>query len=132
MADTVTNDRPGWRNKDVQRKTLELVSEAKDEGITWAELSRTLKIHHGHSSSALSLLNKDNRIVRLDEQRAGNSIYVLSLYKNGRRVIPYGTPKTYDTVIANLVETLKYEGVPRSLLIDEFGYRLSLEYTPPS
>jgi hypothetical protein len=123
-------DEPGWQNRTNIEKALDVVARGGRDGATWPEVSRALRIHHGHSSAALSTLNGRGRVARLFEKRAGCSIYVLGMYVEGRTVVPYGAPKTYDTVIENLVETLQYEGVPRSLRIDKFGYLLTMEYRP--
>lgn len=59
-----------------QAQALELLSQMRDNGLTWKEFSNITGLHHGTSSGVLSVLHKVGRIARLKESRNGCKVYV--------------------------------------------------------
>lgn len=63
-----------------QQYVLNLLEASKEYGATWKEISDKSNMHHGQSSSALSVLHKAGRIARLIERRDKCRVYVLNEY----------------------------------------------------
>jgi hypothetical protein len=78
-----------------QRYILILASQAKERGITVAEL-RDASLHHGRVSGALSVLHKVGKLVRLSEVRGRCKVYVLPEHVNGRPTEPHGVVHKAD------------------------------------
>ncbi len=72
------------------RQVLNLLSQAGLRGLTVADLRLATGMHHGQASSALSVLHKESRIVRLRDKRNRCHIYVLPVYANSRPSEPQG------------------------------------------
>jgi hypothetical protein len=70
-----------------QAQVYGLVMSAGAHGVTWRDVSESLDVHHGVSSSALSNLHLDKHIVKLAERRNGCGIYVLPRYAEGQETI---------------------------------------------
>ena len=74
-----------------QAEALRLLEDAGFNGLTWKELGKAKRWHHGVASGVLSTLHKKGMIVRLDTQVKGSSIYVLPAYLEvGTKTVPYG------------------------------------------
>lgn len=65
--------------RDVKRrhKTMELLREAGERGLTWWELDNITDWGHGKVSGALSNLHKEGSVARLAETRGRSKVYVL-------------------------------------------------------
>jgi len=61
-------------------ETLSWLALAGSGGLTYSELGEMAGWHHGQSSSVLSNLHKDGRILRLTIRRKRSKIYVLPEY----------------------------------------------------
>lgn len=85
--------------------TLEIISAAAGDGITWQELSTVTGWHHGTASSLLSVLHKSGHIERLTTRRNRCQIYVLPEHVNGRELAKY-KPNTSAEIITELREAL--------------------------
>lgn len=57
--------------------TLREIAARGEFGMTWRELAMQRGWHHGQASSTLSVLHKDGKLARLQQRRAGCSVYVL-------------------------------------------------------
>lgn len=73
-----------------QRLALDLLADAKEHGLTVAELRTEPGLHHGSASGALSLLHKAGMIARLEQSRGRCKVYVLPEYVQGRVTEPHG------------------------------------------
>lgn len=91
-----------------QRETLGAVGNAGPNGLTIHELSSKKGWHHGQASSQLSILHKTGDLARLTERRAGQSVYVLPEYVEGRPVAARTTRVKRGTQLQRVVvdETL--------------------------
>lgn len=65
---------------------VESLLAAGPTGLTWAELGRRHRWHHGQSSSTLTALHLQGRIVRTEERRDGSGVYVHPDHVGGRDV----------------------------------------------
>lgn len=72
-----------------QRQTLRLLDDMNLLGLTWKELARLLKLHHGQASGVLSTLHKAGLIARLTDRRDRCHIYVLPKWVDEREVDDY-------------------------------------------
>lgn len=74
-----------------QNITLDILRERSIWGITWKELSERTGWHHGSASGVLSVLHKENKIIRLKDRRNKCAIYILAVFANGRERVEYKT-----------------------------------------
>lgn len=91
-----------------QRKTLDLLSQARVRGLTWKDLSDATGWHHGQSSGVLSVLHKTGAIERLAARRDRCLIYVSPEYVGDR---PISATKITQRMVDNSVLTEKDEAV---------------------
>jgi DNA-binding MarR family transcriptional regulator len=92
---------------------MDLLEEARIEGLTWRELSDRTGWHHGTASGALSVLHKEGLIARLEERRDRCQIYVLPEFVLGREVTNY-----QPNVSARLLREVLIE-IEQDLLADK-------------
>lgn len=85
----VTADRNG-KTAANQKRTLALLEDAAEHGITWKELATSEEWHHGTASGVLSVLHKDGKIARLVAKRDKCRIYVANNYVNDRETDSQG------------------------------------------
>jgi len=57
-------------------RVVDALARAGARGLTWAEAGRTLRLHHGQVSGALSALHRRGRITRTTTYRAGSAVYL--------------------------------------------------------
>jgi len=88
----VTADNSG-KTKDRQKETYDLLQQAGTNGLTWKELSSQTQMHHGTASGTLSVMHKDQRIIRLTDKRNRCKIYVHPDFVIGRETETQGNPK---------------------------------------
>lgn len=88
-----------------QRMTMFLIRKAKNDGITWKELSCLTDWHHGTASGVLSVLHKGGHICRLTERRHRCQIYVMPEHVQGRETAAY-KPNNANEEVAELREAL--------------------------
>jgi DNA-binding MarR family transcriptional regulator len=81
----VDEDTDGTTSKR-QKETLGHLYNADHMGLTWKELADITGWHHGQASGVLSVLHKENLIIRLHERRNRSSIYVLDQFVKGREL----------------------------------------------
>jgi hypothetical protein len=82
------------------------------------EVEDALSIGHGPASSALTHLHRAERVVRLQERRMGQQVYLLKGYAEGREESPYRPrlakphPRTMtrDEVMAVMMDAGVHEG----------------------
>lgn len=75
----------------VQGAVLALAVEAEGWGVTWTDVARSLGMHHGQATAALSRLHEKGDLARLpDDRRDHCSIYVTPDHAAGRVTIPQG------------------------------------------
>lgn len=79
--------------RDRQTHIIRMLSIAKHDGLTWAEVADLTGWHHGTASGALSVLHKENRIMRLTHRRNKCKIYVLPEYVAARQTEKHGRNK---------------------------------------
>lgn len=96
-----------------QDTTIRLLKSAKEQGLTWYELAKTLDTHHGTASGLLSVLHKSGRIVRLNETRTSETrgksmIYVLPEYVDGRQTSPY-RPNVSARLLMDILEEIDHD-----------------------
>jgi predicted transcriptional regulator len=65
----------------MQSDVLDRLLFAETEGMTYKDLSRTLKKGHGTISGALSMLHSEGQVFYLHQKRENCHIYVHSRYK---------------------------------------------------
>jgi len=87
-------------------QTIDALSEAADHGLTYRELGDLFGWHHGQSSSVLSVLHKERRIARLQDQRNRCHIYVLHLYVQGRQTREAGRTAAHRTNLDDEADAL--------------------------
>ncbi len=88
--------------------TLEIISAAGDDGITWQVLSNVTGWHHGIASGLLSVLHKSGHIERLTARRDRCQIYVMPEHVNGRELATYkrnGSAEIITELREALIET---------------------------
>ena len=92
-------------------QTLALVRDAGTAGMTWSDISRSLGIHHGKASEALSILHHNGQVARLKQRRGANTIYVTPNNIDGRDVIQrrYNNLPDQDLLVS-LIETWRDTG----------------------
>lgn len=83
-----------------QEQLLDALAQMGHDGITNQEASNLLDLSGGTVSGQLSLLNKEGRIIRLNDRRKNQSIYVLPRYVNGRETLPYRSNRSKAAVAA--------------------------------
>lgn len=100
-----------------QEATMRLLEEAGFNGLTWKELGKAKRWHHGVASGTLSTLHKKGLIVRLESTVKGSSLYVLPEYMvAGVGTVPYGrktsrlTEDDYEVIdrVALAVQNKRY------------------------
>lgn len=82
------NDAAGITSR-VQRAVFMALGSLGAEGITALEVEQRLEVGHGMASSALSHLQRADKIKRIKQRRAKHEIYVLPEFVNGRAESPY-------------------------------------------
>lgn len=75
-------------------KTLDLLINARKDGVTVADVRRKLRIHHGTASGLLSALHREGVIMRLADKRGAYKIYVLPRYVGKRETERQGRAHT--------------------------------------
>lgn len=73
-GDQVAEVKPRLTNTD---RCVALVASAGADGLTWRELGKRAKWHHGQASGALSTVHRQGRLVRTTTYRAGCAVYVV-------------------------------------------------------
>ena len=73
-----------------QQAVLDLLEQAGFNGLTWKELGKKKRWHHGQASGVLSKLHKDGLAVRHATLVNGSSIYTLPQYADLTDAVPYG------------------------------------------
>jgi len=81
----ITADKNGT-TRSRQRKAMFLLAEAGEAGLTWKELGDLTGWHHGTVSGLLSVLNRENYIVRLKATRNKCAIYVHPNFISSREI----------------------------------------------
>lgn len=66
-------------------KTMDMLIDARQTGVTVAEVRRKLRIHHGTASGLLSTLHREGIIMRLADKRGDYKVYVLPRYVGKRK-----------------------------------------------
>jgi len=84
--DRVLEDDRSGKTSLMQRTSFYRVATQLERGLTWKELGEIENWHAGQSSAMLSILHKENYIVRLKEKRNRCSVYVVEEYVNGREI----------------------------------------------
>lgn len=85
-----------------QRAVLAYVGFRGAHGATWREVANALELHHGQASAALSVLHKEERLVRLVERRGGRSqIYVTPGFVLDRDTAPHKSRLGVDDLPAD-------------------------------
>lgn len=72
-----------------QAQVYALLATHTTNGMTVKEVEDALSIGHGPASSALTHLHRADRVVRLQERRVGQQVYVLKGYAEDREESPY-------------------------------------------
>ena len=72
-----------------QAQVFALLAQHTNDGMTVKEVEEALEIGHGPASSALTHLHRAERVVRLQERRLNQQVYVLRGYAEGRLESPY-------------------------------------------
>jgi hypothetical protein len=72
-----------------QAQVFALLATHTSKGMTVKEVEDALSIGHGPASSALTHLHRAERVVRLQERRMNQQVYVLRGYAGGRLESPY-------------------------------------------
>jgi hypothetical protein len=72
-----------------QAEVFALLATHTNKGMTVKEVEEALNIGHGPASSALTHLHRAERVVRLQERRLNQQVYVLRGYAEGRLESPY-------------------------------------------
>jgi hypothetical protein len=72
-----------------QAEVFALLAQHTTNGMTVKEVETWLGIGHGPASSALTHLHRAERVVRLQERRNGQQVYLLRGYAEGRPESPY-------------------------------------------
>ena len=72
-----------------QAQVFALLATHTNKGMTVKEVEDALSIGHGQASSALTHLHRAERVVRLQERRNGQQVYLLRGYAEGREESPY-------------------------------------------
>lgn len=72
-----------------QAQVFGLLAQHTNDGMTVKEVEEALGIGHGPASSALTHLHRAERVVRLQERRMNQQVYVLRGYAEGRLESPY-------------------------------------------
>jgi hypothetical protein len=72
-----------------QAQVFALLAQHTNDGMTVKEVEDALSIGHGPASSALTHLHRAERVVRLQERRMNQQVYVLRGYAEGRAESPY-------------------------------------------
>lgn len=67
----------------------EAVQATWNHGMTCKELQKSLSIGHGAASGALTRLHRAGHLVRLQESRSGQQVYVHPTYLDDRKESPY-------------------------------------------
>lgn len=76
-----------------QIQTLNCAVAAGLHGVTVKDLRETTGLHHGQASSILSVLHKEERLLRLTERRDRCHVYIHPRFQNGRETQPHGRNK---------------------------------------
>lgn len=74
------------------------------KGATWKEFAEYAGLHHGQASGVLSVLHKDDRIVRLKERRHKCAVYVTARNICGREIDTYKRNLTKADMRADIEE----------------------------
>ena len=72
-----------------QAEVFALLAQQTTKGMTVKEVEDALNIGHGPASSALTHLHRAERVVRLQERRLNQQVYLLRGYAEGRPESPY-------------------------------------------
>lgn len=72
-----------------QAQVFALLAQSTNAGMTVKEVEDALSLGHGPASSALTHLHRAERVVRLQERRNNQQVYVLRGYADGRPESPY-------------------------------------------
>jgi len=72
-----------------QAEVYGLLATHTTAGMTVKEVEDALSLGHGPASSALTHLHRAERVVRLQERRMNQQVYVLRGYAEGRPESPY-------------------------------------------
>lgn len=75
----------GWRSQAVYN----LLADEGPHGQTCHEIERHMNIGHGAASGALTRLHRSGKIVRLEERRVGQEVYVIPEFVKGRPTVDY-------------------------------------------
>jgi len=73
-------------------------------GATWKEFAEYAHLHHGQASGVLSVLHKDDRILRLKERRDRCAVYVTAQNVCGRDIDAYKRNLTKADMRADIEE----------------------------
>ncbi len=81
-----------------QAQTLELLLQARRDGLTWQELAFATGLHHGGASGVLSVLHKTDQIQRLTAVRNRCKVYVHPLFLDERETEIHSSAKPPVTI----------------------------------
>jgi len=65
-----------------EQQVIDILLQARTDGMTWKELQPIVKKHHGYISGSLSLLHERGSVFRLLNKRNNCQIYVHANYRS--------------------------------------------------
>lgn len=99
-----------------RQAALLLLGARQDAGVTWKELARIERMHHGSASRVLSDLHRGGEAARLDEKRDGCSVYVLHAHIRDRETLehhvhPKPSPEDAAVMAARVLAVIAHWGL---------------------